>query len=74
MCHFDKYDLSKNELDTLIEQWIVGRNAARNREIVKKRLLDGFTYDALADMFYMSRAQIVRICYKGQEQVFRHVK
>ena len=73
MQYINAYNLSRDEWDRLIDQWIIGRNAERNRHILKRRLLDGYTYDRLADTFCMSRPQIVRICYKGQEQLFKHI-
>ena len=69
----DRYNLSRDEWEHLIDQWVIGRNAERNRDILKRRLLDGYTYDRLADTFFMSRPQIVRICYRGQDQIFRHI-
>ena len=74
MQKIDTYNLSRDQWEHLIDQWVIGRNAERNRDILKRRLLDGYTYDHLEDVFYMSRPQIVRICYKGQAQVFRHIK
>lgn len=34
--------LSRTELESLIDEWILGRNAYRDRRILKRRLYDGF--------------------------------
>lgn len=67
-------DYSRTELKEAIDEWIVGRNAHRNRMILKSRLIDGMTYEALAEHYDMSVAQIKRIVYRTQEILFRHLK
>ena len=54
MTKMENYDLSRSEWENLIDEWIVGRNAERNRQILKRRLLDGITYERLAEEFDMS--------------------
>lgn len=66
-------DYSSTELNTAIDEWIVGANAQRNRAVLKSRLIDGLTFDALAELYDMSPRQIKRIVYKTQEVLFRHL-
>lgn len=66
-------DLSKTEICCLIDEWIVGRNAERDRKILKRRLVDGLTYEKLAEEFDMSVRQISNIVYKRQDVLFRHM-
>lgn len=66
-------DYSSTELNTAIDEWIVGANAQRNRAILKSRLIDGLTFDALAELYDMSPRQIKRIVYKSQETLFKHI-
>jgi DNA-directed RNA polymerase specialized sigma subunit len=66
-------DYSRSELETAINEWIVGKNAQRDRMILKSRLIDGLTFDALAELYDMSPRQIKRIVYKSQETLFRHL-
>lgn len=66
-------DYSNTELNNGIDEWIVGTNAQRNRAILKSRLIDGLTFDALAELYEMSPRQIKRIVYKTQEVLFRHL-
>lgn len=66
-------DYSRSELETAINEWIVGKNAQRDRMILKSRLIDGLTFDALAELYDMSPRQIKRVVYKSQETLFRHL-
>ena len=63
-------DLSRSQIETLIEEWILNE---RNRAILKRRLIDGITYEKLAEEFDMSVRQIKNIVYKSEEKLFTHV-
>ena len=63
-------NLSRSEIEKLINEYIVGRNAERDRMILSRRLIDGITYEKLAEEFDMSVRQIKNIVYKRQEQIF----
>jgi len=57
-------ELSRTEIDSLIDEWI---HHERDRRILKRRLLDGRTYEQLASEFDMSVRQIKSIVYKRQD-------
>lgn len=63
-------DLSRSQTERLIDEWIPHE---RNRAILRRRLLDGITYERLAEEFDMSVRQIKRIVYKCEETIFHHV-
>ena len=63
-------DYSRTEITETVTEWILNE---RDREVILRRLLDGITYERLAEEFDMSVAQIKRIVYKSQEKVFRHL-
>lgn len=65
-------DLSKTEVEYLIEEWVIGKYAERDRAIMRRRLIDGVCYEPLAEEFDLSVAQVKRIIYKRQNQIFRH--
>lgn len=67
-------DLSRTDISAAIDEWIIGRNAERNRAILKRRLLDGITYERLAEEFDMSVRQIKTIVYKTEETLFKHIR
>lgn len=64
-------NLSRSEIEKLINEYIVGRNAERDRKILARRLIDGIIYEKLAEEFDMSVRQIKNIVYKRQEQIYR---
>lgn len=69
MARKDVSDLSRSEIEYLIEEWIFKE---RDRRILKRRLLDGICYEPLAEEFGLSVRQIKNIVYKGEEKIFSH--
>lgn len=63
---------SRSEIDRLIDEWIIGRNAERDRKILKRRLLDGITFDRLAEEFDLSVRQVKNIVYRREDELFLH--
>ena len=66
-------EISRSELIHLINQWIIGSNAERNRKILKRRLIDGICYEPLAEEFDLSVRHIKEIVYKCEYIIFRHI-
>lgn len=66
-------DYSRTEIEAAIEEWIVGKNAQRNRSVLKSRLIDGLTFEQLSEKYDMSVRQIQNIVYKSQEKIFKHL-
>lgn len=62
----DRFDISNSEIDYLIDQWI--RNE-RDREILKDRLINGMTFERLAEKHDMSVRQIQNIVYKSMDRL-----
>lgn len=67
-------DLSRSEIERLIDEWITGRNAERNREILKRRWIDGIKYESLAYEFDMSVRQIKNVVYRSEIRIMKHIK
>lgn len=67
-------DLSRTEWENLIDEWILGRNAETRRKILKRSLLDGLTYEQLAEEFCYSPQNIQRIVYKDTAYLFKKIK
>lgn len=63
-------DLPRSEISRLIDEWIFNQ---RDRAILKRRLLDGITFDQLSEEFYLSPQRIKSIVYKSEEKLFKHV-
>lgn len=66
-------DYSRTQIENAIEEWIVGKNAERDRKILKRRLIDGICFEPLAEEFELSVPQVKRIVYKGEEKIFKHI-
>lgn len=47
-------------------------HSQRDRRILFRRLVDGITYEALAEEFQMSPRQIRNIIYKNEKELFKH--
>lgn len=63
-------DISRSELEEIIDEWIIGKHGERNRQILKRRLIDGITYERLAEEFDLSPQQIKNIVYKCEKIIF----
>ena len=59
-------DLTRNEIEYLIEQRVFNE---KHRIILKYRLLDGYTYEKIAELMEMSDRQIKNITYKNLEML-----
>ena len=53
------------EIENLIDLWVVGINhAERNRQIMKRRYIDGITFEKLGEEFELTDWQVKNICYE----------
>lgn len=68
------YNLSRTELSNMIEEYVIGKNAIRDREIMKDRLIDGYSYYELCDKYNLALPTIKCIVKKRTDQIFLHYK
>ena len=68
MSHID--DMPNSELSRLIDEWI---RSERDRDILKRRLIDGICFEPLAEEFDLSVRQVKNIVYRQQERLFTHL-
>ena len=66
----DRFDIANSEIDYLIDQWI--RNE-RDRAILKDRLINGMTFERLAEKHDMSVRQTKNIVYKAMDRLEKHL-
>ena len=64
-------EISRSGWENLIDEWIFDET---HREMLKRNLLDGRTYEQIAEQFDMSTRQVARLIPKLQERLFNHVK
>ena len=67
-------DLSRSQIENLIDEWVIGRHAERDRKVLKRRLLDGITFERLSEEFDLSVRYTKTIVYKGEEKIFKHIR
>lgn len=63
-------EYSNSAINTAIDEYV---HSERDRAILKRRLIDGLSYDELSVEFNLSVRRIKIIVYKAQERVFAHV-
>lgn len=64
-------DITNSEINYFIDEWI---HNERNRKILKRRLIDGITYERLAEEFDLSVRRIKTIVYKEENKLFEKIK
>lgn len=63
-----KYDLPNSDIEHLINEWI---HSERDRQILKRRLIDGIKFEDLAEEFELSVRYIKTVVYKGEKKIFK---
>jgi DNA-directed RNA polymerase specialized sigma24 family protein len=63
-------ELSVSEYSKLIDEWIFSE---RDRQIMKRRLLDAITYEKLAEEFDMSVRNVKYIVNKNRKILLKHL-
>lgn len=63
-------DVSNSELEELINEWI---HSERDRQLLKRRLIDGIIFEDLAYEFDLSVRHTKNLVYKNQEIIFKKV-
>jgi len=63
-------EYSNSQIREVIAEYI---HSERDRKILERRLIDGITFERLAEEFDLSVRQTKKIIYKGQEKVFAHI-
>lgn len=71
MTKMENYDLSRSEWENLIDEWIFDED---HRAMLKRNLLDGRTYEQIAEDFDCSRDKVARLIPKLQDRLFRKIK
>lgn len=64
------FNIPRSEWARLIDEWIFN---SKHREMLKSYLLDGHTYERIAEDFDMSTRQIARIIPKLEAQLFKKI-
>ena len=65
-----EFSIPRSEVEHIIDEWVFNE---RDRAIMKRRFLDGITYEILAEEFCLSPQRVKAIVYKWQGSMFRHL-
>lgn len=63
-------DLSRSEIEYLIDEWIFNE---RDRRILKRRMLDGICFEPLAEEFSLSTQRVKKIVYDSISKIYKHI-
>ena len=59
----------KSELEYLINEWVIGRNATRNKKIIRDRLIHGMTIFQVAAKYDLSETRTKTIIRTFKRQI-----
>ncbi len=65
---------STDNLNRIIDNHITGFKAYRNRGILKSRLIEGHTFEEIAEEYDMSVMQIKNIVYRDMEIISKYLR
>lgn len=66
-----EFEYSNSDIDHYIDEYI---HSERNRRILKRKLIDGITYEALAEEFDLSVTSVKKIVLKGMDTLLKFIK
>jgi predicted DNA-binding protein YlxM (UPF0122 family) len=64
---------SRTEVQTLIDEWIIGQHGERNRRIVTRYLIDGVKLETIAEENEMSVQGICEVIYDNCKRLVEHL-
>ena len=63
-------EYSNSQISEIIAEYI---HSERDRKILERRLIDGITFERLAEEFDLSVRRVKTIVYTCQVEIFRHI-
>lgn len=63
-------NLSNSQISQLIDEWI---HSERDRKIMKRRFIDGITYEKIAEEADISVTRVKSIVYKEEKKLLIHI-
>lgn len=64
-------DFSNSQIDKAINEWI---HSERDRRILHLKLVDGLTYEKIAELEDMSPKRIQKIVWTAEDKLFTHLE
>lgn len=63
-------EYTNSQIAEIIDEYI---HSERDRKLLKRRLIDGITYERIAEEFELSVRQVKTIVYRAEKTIFDHV-
>jgi len=63
-------EYTNSQISGIIDEYI---HSERNRKILKRRYVDGITYERIAEEFDLSVRQVKTIVYRSEQIIIAHV-
>lgn len=64
-------EYTNSQIATAIDEYI---HSERDRQILKRRFIDGICYEPLAEEFGLSVERVKKIVYKANDILFKHLE
>jgi hypothetical protein len=63
-------EYTNSQISGIIDEYI---HSERDRKLLKRRLIDGITYERIAEEFELSVRQVKTIVYRSEQTLIAHV-
>lgn len=60
---------SRSQIENLIEEWVIGRNSHRNKQIIRDGILEGLSLKNMSDKYGLSETRIKTVIRTFQRTV-----
>ena len=67
-------DLTNSQLTNIIDEYVRGFKADRNKSMLKSKLITGMTYEEVAEEYDMSVRQVKYIISNTLQQIVTHLR
>lgn len=68
------HDMKRSDIEEIVNEYVVGFRAKRNRKLLLLRWCDGLTFEELAEELDMSVSQVKKITYDYEKVFCKHVR
>lgn len=67
-------NITSDDVSNLLDKWIIGMHAERNKQIAKRNLIDGICFEPLAEEYKLSVRQVKNIVYKCEDKILSKIR
>lgn len=67
-------DMKRTTIEEIVNEYVIGFKAKRNRRLLILRWCDGLTYEELAEELDMSVSQVKKITYDYEKVLCKHLR